>query len=59
MIVLKQLAREYDIDPYKLRAILRDEFGVRRRWRWEEDEPDLKKVRAFLKKAIATQPKPS
>ena len=58
MIVLKQLAREFDMDPYKLRMTLRNEFGVRRRWRWEEEDPDLKKVRAFLKKSVVIAHKP-
>lgn len=58
MIVLKQLAREFDMDPYKLRMTLRNEFGVRRRWRWEEEDPDLKKVRAFLKKSVVITHKP-
>lgn len=58
MIVLKQLAREFDVDPYKLRMMLRTEFGVRRRWRWEEEDQDLKKVRVFLKKTVASAHKP-
>ncbi len=56
MILLKHLAREYDIDPYKLRQLLRKKFpdlkppeGYRR-WRWEDPQhPDLIKIRAFLK----------
>ncbi len=49
MIVLKVLAREFDMDPYKLRGELRRKFGVRRRWRWDEEDRELKKVREFLK----------
>lgn len=54
MIVLKQLAREFDMDPYALRMKLRKQFGVRRRWRWEENDPQLKAARDFLRKTIAT-----
>lgn len=53
MIVLKHLSAEFDIDPYKLRTMLRTKFGLRRRWRWEEDDPMLKKVREFLKSSVA------
>lgn len=50
MIVLKHLANEFDIQPYKLRTMLRKKFGIRRRWRWDEttEAKDLKKVREFL-----------
>lgn len=53
MIVLKHLANEFDIDPYKLRMFLRNTFGKRRRWRWEETDPDL----PVIKKAIADHKK--
>lgn len=54
MIVLKNLARDYDIEPYTLRMKLRKKFGIRRRWRWpDEDDPHLKKVREYLKESIA------
>lgn len=50
MVVLKHLANEYDIDPYKLRQKLRAKFGEAPggRWRWEEKSPDLAKIRKFL-----------
>lgn len=58
MIVLKHLANEYNLDPYKLRMMLRDKFGKRRRWRWDtanpQDKADLQNVEAFLKDAIET-----
>lgn len=57
MIVLKHLARDFDIDPYALRMKLRKHFGIRRRWRWDPDKPEdqahLEKVRKFLTDAIA------
>lgn len=49
MIVLKHLAQEFDLDPYKLRKMLRPEFGYHRRWQWENDnDPELKRIRKFL-----------
>ena len=63
MIVLKNLANEFNQDPYSLRMRLRKQFGIRRRWRWDEADPldahHLKEVREFLKKAIAGDKKPS
>jgi len=54
MIVLKNLARDFDMDPYRLRQLLRTQFGKRRRWRWNPDIPEdqaaLKEVRDFLDK---------
>jgi len=50
MIVLKNLAREFEIDAHKLRAILREQFGQHKRWRWPDDkDQELIKIRAFLK----------
>jgi hypothetical protein len=62
MIVLKKLAQQYQLDPYKLRQMLRKEFGKSDvpgryvKWRWEEGDPMLTKVRNFLD-SIATKPK--
>lgn len=57
MIVLKHLAKEFDMDPYPLRMKLRKHFGIRRRWRWDENNPadmkSLKEVREFLGSSIA------
>lgn len=50
-IVLKQLCREYDIDPYKARVALRDKVGKAPEgsWRWQnEKDPHLKKCREVL-----------
>lgn len=56
MIVLKNLSKEFNTDPYPLRMKLRKEFGKRARWRWDEAIPqeanELKKVRDTLKKWI-------
>jgi hypothetical protein len=55
MIVLKHLSRDYNIEPLRLRQLLRSEFGKpkKRRWRWDEDDKrdakQLAKIRAFLK----------
>lgn len=51
MIVLKHLAREFDLDPRKLRQRLRKQFGTNRRWQWhDETDPHLIEVKAFLSK---------
>jgi hypothetical protein len=51
MIVLKSLAREFDIDPHKLRALLRKKFDspTGRRWKWDEKDPELKIVRETIR----------
>lgn len=51
MIVLKTLSREFNIEPFLLRRILRKEFGkvIEKRWRWEDNDPKLKKIRTFLR----------
>lgn len=38
MLVLKHMARELSLDPYKLRKVLRVKFGKRRSWRWDTDK---------------------
>lgn len=49
MITLKHLAREFSLDNlFQLRIRLRKQFGKRRRWRWEKDDPQLEQVRTFL-----------
>jgi hypothetical protein len=47
MITLKHICREFDIDPYPLRQKLRANIPKRKhqRWRWQPDDPELKKVR--------------
>ena len=51
MIVLKELAREFELDPYKVRMLLRTKFKRRpqQHWRWEDNDPELKVVREVLK----------
>lgn len=50
MIVLKHLSKTFDIDPYRLRGILRKQFGKHPRWRWEsEKDPEYKAIVKFLK----------
>lgn len=54
MIVLKHLAQEHNIDPYKLRQVLRKKWGSKetgkyKTWRWEdENDPELKTIRKWL-----------
>lgn len=51
MIVLKQLAREYgNANPHKMRIILREAFGKKRAWRWDEKSKELTKVHKVLSK---------
>lgn len=52
MITLKHLARDFDLDPYRLRMLLRSKFGKRNRWRWDPDKPDDMKDLETIKKAI-------
>jgi len=47
-IVLKDLCKEFDIDPPKLRRLLRSQYGVNNKWRWEPDSKKLKEVRKFI-----------
>jgi AraC-like DNA-binding protein len=58
MIVLKDLAREFDMDPHKVRAILRDKFGEPRgrRWRWDEDDRQLTEARKLLGNGSSKSP---
>lgn len=55
-VLLKHLAKEYNIDPYILRRKLRPEFGyaTERRWRWDtakkSERNHLQRVREFLDK---------
>ena len=52
MVVLKDLAREFDMDPHKIRLILRQKMGYPqgRRWRWEEGDPQLEEAKKLLSK---------
>jgi len=57
MIVLKTLSREFDIDPYKLRGLLR-KWQVQTnegRYRWNEKDVALRKLREKLTKHCAGQ----
>jgi hypothetical protein len=58
MITLKHLAREFDLDPFKLRRMLRAEYGTTetRRWRWQEGDVELTKVRTWLKDTVGLSP---
>lgn len=65
MIVLKHLAREFKLEPYKLRQILRKQFGrstkegTYRKWKWENDnDPELLMIRNFLRTGECTSPSP-
>lgn len=51
MITLKHLSREFDIDPYRLRKILRKAFPHQsnQRWEWQPDDKELKDIRSYLK----------
>lgn len=71
VVTLKHLAREFDIDPFKLRRMFRKRSGLhpKRRWRWEEGSQELKEIREWLAKSGSktgvpqvqpeTQPTPS
>lgn len=50
MIVLKHLAREFDIDPYKLRQTLRAHKykPSNGRWSWEPNSTQLAEIRSKL-----------
>ncbi len=50
MIVLKHLAREFDLDPYRLRQILRahNVKTTNGRYTWPEKSKQLAKVRLLL-----------
>lgn len=50
MIVLKHLAREFKLDPHKLRKLMRENFKIPagRRWQYDEDSKELKKIRQQL-----------
>lgn len=56
-IVLKHLSRDYDVDPYQLRQMLRKKFGKHPRWKWDsEKDPELKRIRRFLSEATGKSP---
>lgn len=49
MIVLKTLAREFDLTPAKTRKLLRGKFEpTNRRWKWQPDDPQLSAIRSYL-----------
>lgn len=54
MIVLKHLAREFDVEPYPLRGALRKaglEPDEKRRWRWpDKKDENYKKAAAVAQK---------
>lgn len=51
MILLKHLSRQFDIDPYQLRKLLRAQGyePLNRRWRWEDGDNTLEDIRLYLK----------
>lgn len=60
-VVLKHLAREFDIEPRKLRILLRTmniptENG---RYQWSENSPKLKKLRSKLGEQLSKSREPS
>lgn len=57
MITLKHIAREFDLDPYRLRQHLRQNLKHRRyqRWQWPDNDPQLTQVRT-LAKQLAGEP---
>jgi len=53
-VVLKDLCREYDIDPTPLRKLLRSEFGKKGSWRWVKGSKEEVAVRAFMSKTFGS-----
>jgi len=49
LITLKHLCREYDLDAYPLRQVLRTHLKHRKnqRWAWSPDDPQLKEARSL------------
>ncbi len=56
-VVLKNLSQKYEVDPRRLRVILRKQLGNAkgRRWRWKEGSKELKKVEALLCENFSTK----
>jgi hypothetical protein len=55
MILLKHLAREFDISPARIRKLLRPHFTpTNRRWRWEDEDPQLTAIRQHLSISTST-----
>ena len=50
MLVLKHLAREADVDPYKLRRMLRAKYGKAPKgsWRWQTRNKDYESKLRFV-----------
>lgn len=59
-IVVKHLAREFDMSPFAVRETLREHFkhAPHKRWSWENDDAELKKVREVLRGNGAAKPVP-
>lgn len=55
VLVLKHLAREVDIDPYKLRRILRAKYGNKGSWRWPDANKDYEAKKKFILQQKAKQ----
>lgn len=57
MIVLKHLAREFNLTPAKTREKLRQALGTTpsKRWKWDENDPQLKLARQALSGAGSKQ----
>jgi hypothetical protein len=55
MILLKHLAREFDTSPARIRKLLRSHFTpTNRRWRWEDEDPQLIAIRQHLSDSTST-----
>lgn len=56
-IKLKHLSREFDIDPYKLRAVLRQlkiKTQSNGRYTWEEGSKPLQRVKTALRNHLSS-----
>lgn len=51
MITLKHLAQEFQLDPYKLRQVLRQHLPHKpnQRWQWKPTDPQLQKAKDIAK----------
>lgn len=54
MVLLKHLAREFDMSPARIRKLLRHNFEHNGRWRWEENDPQLLQIRHHLSANTST-----
>lgn len=56
-VVVKHLAREFDLSPFAIREILREHFVHKphKRWSWEPNDGELKEVKAKIRDIIHTR----